>query len=142
MTEATVDKVLRLAREGKTYAKISTLTGVPVRRAGEIARRAGIHRRPGKAPAWWEFTPEQQQRACEMYIDGDSVESICADVVVSDSTLRQWLGRMGVKRRKSGRKAVYDPVRIRALRLEFSTSQVASIVGCSSSTVSHHCKVA
>lgn len=138
---AMTDKVLHLARAGVTYREIAERTGVPLRRAGELARRAGIHRKPVKNPAWTHYSADDKRRACDMYIDGCPMEEISTAVKAADNTIRQWLDRAGIKRRASGRRGVFDGARIRELRGRFTVAAVAEIMECTPGTVWYHCKV-
>lgn len=137
------NELIELARAGVIYREISELTGVSMRRAGEVARRAGIHRKPCGNPSWSHFGDAAKQQACDMYIDGRTLGDITSAIPghPADNTIRQWLDRAGVKRRDSGRRAVYDGRRIRALRVDgFSTAAIAEIMGgCAHSTVWYHC---
>jgi transposase-like protein len=54
----------------------------------------------GKNPAWPKWTPEQEQRAIDLYLSGMPIAAIGREMGRNEKTINQKLIRMGIRRNR------------------------------------------
>jgi|GEM_PF-2441501 len=127
------EKLLRMYRELGSIEAVGSKLGL----TGSAVSRILRQHVPGYAgsKSGVRYTDEDREKALQMYIDEVPIDSICAELGCSRSTVTVWAARDGVGR-GAGRRRSYEPQEAAELYEKLGTlKDVAEVLGVSISSV-------